>query len=88
MQTSCTVKLVLRLCRKAYATFCPILSHYLILQVLFPNEAIAMILARMVGILGPIDTEMLENGNETHKYFTKDYDLYYINEVCCSLSCF
>ncbi|KAL8539202.1 hypothetical protein ACS0TY_000993 [Phlomoides rotata] len=49
-------------------------------EVLFPNEAIAMILSRMVGILGPVDTNMLENGLETHKYFTEDYDLYCINE--------
>ena len=47
-----------------------------------------MLLARVIGILGPIDMEMLEKGEETHKYFTEDYDLYFINEVCflrCSL---
>lgn len=47
-----------------------------------------MALARMIGMLGPIDTEMLEKGQETHKYFTEEYDLYLINEVCllyCSL---
>ncbi|GER54670.1 kinase family protein [Striga asiatica] len=48
-------------------------------EVLFPNEAIVMILARMIGVLGPIDMEMLQQGQETHKYFTKEYDLYYIN---------
>lgn len=41
-----------------------------------------MLLARLIGMLGPIDTDMLERGQETYKYFTKDYDLYYINEVC------
>ena len=41
-----------------------------------------MILARMIDILGPIDPEMLETGQETHKYFTKEYDLYHLNEVC------
>lgn len=41
-----------------------------------------MSLARMVGFLGPIDTEMLVKGQETHKYFTKEFDLYHINEVC------
>ncbi|CAI9091720.1 OLC1v1026819C1 [Oldenlandia corymbosa var. corymbosa] len=51
-------------------------------EVLFPNEAIALILARMVAVLGPIDMEMLQMGQETHKYFTKEYDLYYMNEVC------
>ncbi|KAK4385338.1 hypothetical protein Sango_2657800 [Sesamum angolense] len=50
------------------------------LQVLFPNEAVVMLLARMIGLLGPIDMDMLQKGQETHKYFTKEYDLYYINE--------
>jgi len=40
-----------------------------------------MILARIVAVLGPIETEMLEKGQETHKYFTKEYDLYHLNEV-------
>ncbi|XP_059457920.1 uncharacterized protein LOC132187584 [Corylus avellana] len=49
-------------------------------EVLFPNDSAVMILARMTGILGPIDLDMLEQGQETHKYFTKEYDLYHINE--------
>ncbi|XP_010508905.1 PREDICTED: serine/threonine-protein kinase ppk15-like [Camelina sativa] len=49
-------------------------------EVLFPNEAVAMILARIVAVLGPIETEMLEKGQETHKYFTKEYDIYHLNE--------
>ncbi|KAG8651457.1 hypothetical protein MANES_07G130000v8 [Manihot esculenta] len=49
-------------------------------EVLFPNDAVVMILARMIGMLGPIDLEMLVRGQETHKYFTKEYDLYYVNE--------
>ncbi|KAF8086119.1 hypothetical protein N665_0634s0005 [Sinapis alba] len=49
-------------------------------EVLFPNEAVAMILARIVAVLGPIETEMLEKGQETHKYFTKEFDLYHLNE--------
>lgn len=53
---------------------------------LFPNDSIVMILARMIGMLGPIDLEMLEQGQETDKYFTQEYDLYHINEVC--FSCF
>ncbi|GFP92842.1 serine/threonine-protein kinase ppk5 [Phtheirospermum japonicum] len=48
--------------------------------VLFPNEGIVMLLARMIRVIGPIDIEMLRKGQETHKYFTKEYDLYYINE--------
>ncbi|CAK9135792.1 unnamed protein product [Ilex paraguariensis] len=49
-------------------------------EVLLPNEAIVMLLARMIGMLGPIDEDMLMRGQETYKYFTKDYDLYLINE--------
>ncbi|XWS74805.1 hypothetical protein CRYUN_Cryun01aG0029200 [Craigia yunnanensis] len=49
-------------------------------DVLFPNDAVVRILARMVGMLGPINLEMLENGQETYKYFRKEYDLYHINE--------
>ncbi|XAR71926.1 Non-specific serine/threonine protein kinase [Bertholletia excelsa] len=49
-------------------------------EVLFPNDALVMLLARMIGMLGPIDMEMLVRGQETLKYFTKDYDLYLINE--------
>ncbi|KAJ6432510.1 hypothetical protein OIU84_019697 [Salix udensis] len=49
-------------------------------EVLFPNDAVVMILARMIGMLGPIHSEMLMKGQETHKYFTEEYDLYYSNE--------
>ncbi|OMO76021.1 hypothetical protein COLO4_25732 [Corchorus olitorius] len=49
-------------------------------EVLFPNDAVIMILARMIGMLGPFELEMLENGQETYKYFTKEYDLYHMNE--------
>ncbi|KAG6735046.1 hypothetical protein I3842_01G301000 [Carya illinoinensis] len=50
-------------------------------EVLFPNDSIVTILARMIGMFGPIDLEMLEQGQETNKYFTKEYDLYHINET-------
>ncbi|KAM7270484.1 hypothetical protein ACFE04_029698 [Oxalis oulophora] len=49
-------------------------------EVLFPNDEVVMILSRMIGILGPIDLDMLEKGQEAHKYFTEEYDLHYINE--------
>ncbi|CAK8538313.1 unnamed protein product [Lathyrus sativus] len=49
-------------------------------EVLFPNDAVVMILARMVGMFGPFDMEMLVKGQETHKYFTKEYDIYFVNE--------
>ncbi|KAL0341279.1 UNVERIFIED_CONTAM: Serine/threonine-protein kinase ppk15 [Sesamum radiatum] len=48
-------------------------------EVLFPNEPVVMLLAR-IGMLGPIDMNMLKKGQETHKYFTKEYDLYYVDE--------
>jgi serine/threonine protein kinase len=37
-------------------------------------------LAQMIGIIGPIDMEMLALGEETQKYFTDDYDLFTKNE--------
>ncbi|XP_072955125.1 uncharacterized protein [Typha angustifolia] len=49
-------------------------------EVLFTNDSVVMMLARMIGIIGPIDMEMLAVGQEVHKYFTEDYDLYYKNE--------
>ncbi|GMN41292.1 hypothetical protein TIFTF001_010508 [Ficus carica] len=49
-------------------------------EVLFPNDGVIMILARVIGMLGPIDMEMLENGQESLKYFTEEFDLYHINE--------
>ncbi|KAG8380816.1 hypothetical protein BUALT_Bualt06G0055800 [Buddleja alternifolia] len=49
-------------------------------EVLFPNESVVMLLARMIAMLGPIDMDMLQKGQETNKYFTNEFDLYYINE--------
>lgn len=49
-------------------------------DVLFPNDSLVLLLARMVGMFGPIDMEMLVRGQETYKYFTSDYDLYHKNE--------
>ncbi|CAL9008209.1 unnamed protein product [Prunus brigantina] len=54
-------------------------------EVLFPNDAIVMILARMIGMLGPIDLDMLVRGQETDKYFTNELDLYHINEETSQL---
>lgn len=45
-------------------------------------------LAQMIGIISPIDMEMLELGQETQKYFTDDYDLFTKNEVKNLLSSF
>ncbi|KAD5962104.1 hypothetical protein R6Q59_014364 [Mikania micrantha] len=49
-------------------------------DVLFPNDELVFLLARVIGMLGPIDTDMLERGQETSKYFTDEFDLYHINE--------
>jgi hypothetical protein len=51
------------------------------LQVLFQNESSATLLARIIGIVGPIKAEMLDMGHNTHKYFTKNYVLYEQNKV-------
>jgi len=51
------------------------------LQVLFQNESSATLLARIIGTVGPIETEMLDMGHNTLKYFTKDYMLYEQNQV-------
>ncbi|KAG9453410.1 hypothetical protein H6P81_006314 [Aristolochia fimbriata] len=49
-------------------------------EVLFPNDTLVMLLSRMIGMLGPIDMDMLVRGQETHKYFTGNFDLYHRNE--------
>jgi hypothetical protein len=50
-------------------------------QVLFQNDSLATLLARVVGILGPIDLELLAKGRDTHKFFTKNHMLYERNQV-------
>ncbi|XP_076940568.1 uncharacterized protein LOC143609805 [Bidens hawaiensis] len=49
-------------------------------DVLFPNDELVFLLARVIGMLGPIDFDMLARGQETSKYFTDEFDLYRINE--------
>jgi hypothetical protein len=56
--------------------------HLLLCQVLFQNDSLATLLARVVGILGPMDPAMLARGKDTHKYFTKANMLYERNQVC------
>jgi hypothetical protein len=36
----------------------------------------------MIGMFGPFDKEMLVKGQKTNKYFTKEYDIYFVNKVC------
>ncbi|KAI5066126.1 hypothetical protein GOP47_0018750 [Adiantum capillus-veneris] len=49
-------------------------------NVLFQNDSLGTLLARVVGILGPVDPEVLAKGRDTHKYFTKNYMLYERNQ--------
>lgn len=45
--------------------------------VLFQNDSLASMLARIIGIIGNFPTDVLENGRETPKYFTADNSLVY-----------
>ncbi|CAH1438753.1 unnamed protein product [Lactuca virosa] len=49
-------------------------------DVLFPNDTLVFLLAKVIGMIGPIDSDMLMRGQETSKYFTNEFDLYRINE--------
>ncbi|XP_071685827.1 uncharacterized protein [Rutidosis leptorrhynchoides] len=49
-------------------------------NVLFQNDSPATLLARVIGIVSPIDQDMLAKGRDTHKYFTKNHMLYERNQ--------
>ncbi|KAJ8433303.1 hypothetical protein Cgig2_012871 [Carnegiea gigantea] len=49
-------------------------------NVLFQNDSPATLLARVIGIIGPIDQGMLAKGKDTYKYFTKNHMLYERNQ--------
>ncbi|VFR01629.1 unnamed protein product [Cuscuta campestris] len=49
-------------------------------NVLFQNDSPATLLARVIGIIAPIDQEMLAKGKDTYKYFTKNHMLYERNQ--------
>ncbi|KAM3374512.1 hypothetical protein P3S68_013226 [Capsicum galapagoense] len=49
-------------------------------NVLFQNDSPATLLARVLGITGPIDQEMLVKGRDSYKYFTKNHMLYERNQ--------
>lgn len=51
------------------------------MQVLFQNDSPATLLARVIGIISPIDQSMLAKGRDTYKYFTKNHMLYERNQV-------
>jgi len=45
-------------------------------KVLFHNESVPTLLARIVAVLGPFDREMLKKARYAHNFFTKDCSLY------------
>ncbi|MBA0651901.1 hypothetical protein Goklo_019195 [Gossypium klotzschianum] len=49
-------------------------------NVLFQNDSPATLLARVIGIIGPIEQGMLAKGQDTYKYFTKNHMLYERNQ--------
>ncbi|CAO2832062.1 unnamed protein product [Amaranthus hypochondriacus] len=49
-------------------------------NVLFQNDSPATLLARVIGIIGPIDQGMLAKGKDTYKYFSKNHMLYERNQ--------
>ncbi|KAJ4836046.1 hypothetical protein Tsubulata_047513 [Turnera subulata] len=49
-------------------------------NVLFQNDSPATLLARVIGIIGPINQDMLAKGRDTYKYFTKNHMLYERNQ--------
>nr|XP_016478073.1 PREDICTED: uncharacterized protein LOC107799464 [Nicotiana tabacum] len=49
-------------------------------NVLFQNDSPATLLARVIGIISPIDQDMLVKGRDTYKYFTKNHMLYERNQ--------
>ncbi|CAH8284509.1 unnamed protein product [Eruca vesicaria subsp. sativa] len=49
-------------------------------NVLFQNDSPATLLARVIGIIGSIDQQMLAKGPDTCKYFTKNHLLYERNQ--------
>ncbi|KEH26797.1 kinase family protein [Medicago truncatula] len=52
----------------------------LTMLVLFQNDSSATLLARVIGIIGPIGQSMLAKGRDTYKYFTKNHMLYERNQ--------
>ncbi|GLU18409.1 hypothetical protein SLE2022_347130 [Rubroshorea leprosula] len=49
-------------------------------NVLFQNDSPATLLTRVIGIICPIDQDMLAKGRRTYKYFTKNQMLYERNQ--------
>ncbi|KAL4324502.1 hypothetical protein GQ457_11G031010 [Hibiscus cannabinus] len=56
-------------------------------NVLFQNDSPATLLARVIGIIGPIEQDMLAKGRDTYKYFSKNHMLYERNQETNRLEC-
>ncbi|KAK2984182.1 hypothetical protein RJ640_027288 [Escallonia rubra] len=54
--------------------------HWAVTAVLFQNDSPATLLARVIGIIGSINQDMLAKGRDTYKYFTKNHMLYERNQ--------
>lgn len=55
--------------------------------VLFQNDSLVTLLARVVGILGPVPPALLSRSRLAHKYFTKHGQLFEFDEARPSLLC-
>ncbi|KAK3020730.1 hypothetical protein RJ639_046014 [Escallonia herrerae] len=55
-------------------------SWVAMVEVLFQNDSPATLLARVIGIIGSINQDMLAKGRDTYKYFTKNHMLYERNQ--------
>jgi len=53
-----------------------IIAELLTNYVLFQNESVQTMLARIVGVLGPFPPDMLQRGRYAHKYFTATGTVY------------
>ena len=57
-----------------------ILPELLTGEVLFQNDSVQTLLARVVGILGPVPQRLLATGRHVHKFFTPDGVVYEEND--------
>jgi len=58
-----------------------ILAEILTGRVIFQNYSVVTLLARIMGIMGPIPPYMMQTGNFVEKYFTDDGELYENTEI-------
>jgi len=58
-----------------------ILGELLTGRVIFQNYSVVTLLARIIGIIGPIPEGMMQKGNFVNKYFTEEGELYENTEV-------